>query len=684
MIQNHENLQKAAHRLANTAIQQGYKPEALHEYTDIQGNILYWRIRLKNPDTGDKWIRPMCFDSNQGYQLKEPDFPDGKPLYHLVQLQEQPKAPVIVCEGEWCVDKLQALGVLATTSGSADSVMTADWSPLAGRSVILWPDNDKAGRRFAERVCEQLQKIDCTVQQIDIDALRLPPKGDVVDWLAMNPQATNENIAKLAVINNGEDVEEQYETKAEKISQASLLVDFVVARAELFHDLNAEVYAQDFTTHETRRLDSRAFKDWLVANFYKLTGKSPRDQSVREALVTLGGLARHTGICHEVNVRVALHEGKYYLDLAEPGQSRAICIQTGDWHIISEPPVRFLRPETLRPLPEPLRDGDINLLWELVNIPENARLLVLAWLMDSLRPDTPFPVLELIGEQGSAKSTTQTMLRRLIDPNACDLRAAPKTTEDIFVSAGVNWLVSYENISHLSAPVQDALCILSTGGGFAKRKLYSDADESVIIVKRPVVLNGISASITAQDLIDRTLSIETPIITHRAEITDLWHSYEIEHARLLGALLTIFAQALKHLPAVKLPAAERPRLMEFACLGVAVAEAIGRSGADFLAQFNASRQEAIARTLDASPVATALIDWFDNNQRCAVQLPINQLFSQIERMKPFNTDSWPRSAKGFADALRRVAPALRQLDIICRSLGKKGSYVWWEIKAKEN
>ncbi len=329
-----------------------------------------------------------------------------------------------------------------------------------------------------------------------------------------------------------------------------------------------------------------------------------------------------------------------------------------------------------------MRNGDISSLWNMVNVSEHDRLLIIAWLIDCLRPETPFPLLEFIGEQGSAKSTTQMMLRRLIDPNSCDLRAAPKTIEDIFVSAGVNWLVSYENISHLSPQVQDALCVLATGGGFAKRKLYSDADESVILVKRPVVLNGIGAAVTAQDLIDRTISIETPLITLRTEITELWGQYTLHQAGMLGSLLNIFSESLSRLKHITLPQADRPRLAEFAKLGMAVAETMGKNGEDFLTQFNASRQESIARTIDASPVASALIEWFDDCNRHTTVLPVKQLFLQVERKKPLNTDSWPRSAKGFADALRRMAPALRYIGIECRSLGKTGSYVSWEIKQK--
>ena len=54
-----ETPQQAARRLAASAIRDGYKPEALHTYTYPDGGAWYWRIRLKHPDTGEKWIRPM-------------------------------------------------------------------------------------------------------------------------------------------------------------------------------------------------------------------------------------------------------------------------------------------------------------------------------------------------------------------------------------------------------------------------------------------------------------------------------------------------------------------------------------------------------------------------------------------------------------------------------------------------
>ena len=476
--------------------------------------------------------------------------------------------------------------------------------------------------------------------------------------------------------------EDQAEPEEERQSQASQLVKFVEQRFELFHDANKEVYACDLETGEVRNLASRQFRDCLLASFYNETGKTPRDQSVREALGTLAGLGRFHGEQREVCLRFAGAAGDYWIDLAMPGSSRAVRLRPGRWEIVEAVEVAFVRPESMQPLPVPIPGGSLDLLWKVANVPQGCRLLVLAWLVECLRPDTPFPVAELLGEQGSAKSTTQTALRRLIDPNACDLRGAPKSVEDIFVSAGACALMSYENISHLSAPMQDALCVLATGGGFAKRKLYSDTEESVISVKRPIVLNGISAAVTAQDLVDRAITIETPVITERQEVTNLWREYEEGRARLLGALLDLAARALAILPDMRLPADDRPRLVEFALLGMAVAVAAGQKRDDFLREFGASRQESLARTIDASPVAAAVVDMIASRPQ-GMTAPAKEVLQALEHYRPSGCDSWPKSPKGLGDALRRAAPALRQLGIECKCHGKgSGGVVRWEVRKK--
>ncbi|TAM37736.1 MAG: DUF927 domain-containing protein, partial [Burkholderiaceae bacterium] len=89
-------------------------------------------------------------------------------------------------------------GILATTSGGSSSADSADWAPLQGRSVVLWPDNDEAGRKYAEAVTAKLQALGCPVEWIAPDVVAsLPAKGDCVDWLAQHPDATAADVLKL-------------------------------------------------------------------------------------------------------------------------------------------------------------------------------------------------------------------------------------------------------------------------------------------------------------------------------------------------------------------------------------------------------------------------------------------------------------------------------------------------------
>ncbi len=197
-----EDVKKAARQLANAVLAQGYQPVGLHCYTSAANLPLYWRIRLKNPETGEKWIRPMKFENGK-YCIGEPTFPGGKPLYNLAMLADPAKAGpevVWVVEGEGCVDALTALGVLATTSGGADSVERADWQPLAGRRIIIWPDFDSAGLKYGTAVASKLRALACQVTVLDVAQLNLPAKGDVVDWLAQYPNATADDLADLPVL----------------------------------------------------------------------------------------------------------------------------------------------------------------------------------------------------------------------------------------------------------------------------------------------------------------------------------------------------------------------------------------------------------------------------------------------------------------------------------------------------
>jgi hypothetical protein len=262
-------------------------------------------------------------------------------------------------------------------------------------------------------------------------------------------------------------------------------------------------------------------------------------------------------------------------------------------------------------------------------------------------------VLELCGQHGSAKSSTQEKLRCLIDPNAVNLRAAPKTTDDLFVGAGCNWMVSMNNLSNLTFLQQDALCTMATGGGFAGRTLYTNADETVVECKRPVVINGINPVVTAQDLTDRIVHVELPeLSTYRSEI-ELNAAFEAALPALFGGLLDLFATTLARLPDVILD--DPPRMVDFALLGEAMMRACGQEPGEFMRLFKENRRESVIRGLDASPVGLAVKELAEAaNDAFVFEGNMKQLLAALDRFRPMG-DAWPKSPRGLSDCVAAAA-----------------------------
>jgi len=113
------------------------------------------------------------------------------PLYNRARAAKS--ARVLIVEGEKCVHALNDIGIVATTSpGGAGKAEHADWSPLAGKDCVLWPDcdpPDDTGKRTGivhmRRVAKCLQALDppARVLWLDPDLLDLPDKGDAADFV---------------------------------------------------------------------------------------------------------------------------------------------------------------------------------------------------------------------------------------------------------------------------------------------------------------------------------------------------------------------------------------------------------------------------------------------------------------------------------------------------------------------
>ena len=449
--------------------------------------------------------------------------------------------------------------------------------------------------------------------------------------------------------------------EAEHRQVADRLVELVNAQTELFHDLSDSCYATFMNSghRECWKLESSGFRNWLSYKYFLETRGAPSETALKAALGTLLGQAKYEGPEKPVFRRVAKDEEALWIDLCDEDW-KAIKVLPGSWEVVNNPPVMFVRSPTMSTLPVPAEKGDIELLWSLLNISKEERNLVLCWILECYRVETPYVVLELVGEQGSAKSKTQDVLRDFIDPNQVNLRAKPKNRESLFVSAENSHLISYENLSHLQSELQDAFCTLATGGGFADRTLYTNKEETIIEVKRPVVLNGISVLVTAQDLLDRTIHIDMPRIINRKTEKEIEKEISENKGTIWAGLLDLLADALKILPSVQIGQEALPRMADFALLGEAVYRSLGKDEGNFLADYEANRYQGVHRTINSSPVVSKLIDFIDCSENQEFKGTIGDLFKVLNDMSR-HEDAWPKTARNLGSILRRMAPSLRTL-----------------------
>lgn len=455
-------------------------------------------------------------------------------------------------------------------------------------------------------------------------------------------------------------------------SQAKVLIR-LAADAELFHAPDDTAYAdlQVNGHRETWAVCQRGFKRWLTQRYFAETGGAPNTEAFNSALNAIEAMAHFEAPELDVHIRVAGHEGKLYLDLAND-EWEAIEIDENGWRVVNDPPVRFRRAAGMRPIPVPTHEGSVELLRDFLNAgSDDDFVLVVSWALAVLRDRGPYPVLVLAGEQGSAKSTFAAILRALLDPNTAALRSLPREIRDLFIAANNSHVLAFDNLSGLSSWIADALCRMSTGGGLTLRQLYKDMDEVLFDVTRPVILNGIEDFVTRPDLASRAifLTLEPIPDERRRSEKEIWADFERARPKILGGLLDALSFGLRRLPDIKLE--KPPRMADFAELGVACEQSHWDAGA-FMRAYDNNREEAIDTVIEGDEVGSAVCTLM--GLRVAWDGTATELLSALSNEvseSVLKSRSWPKNARGLSGQLRRAAAFLRKVGIDI-SFGREG------------
>lgn len=472
-------------------------------------------------------------------------------------------------------------------------------------------------------------------------------------WLAEPPDDDPQDTTSPPIEVDVEDEDD----KPQRKSAATMLVSLALDRYRLGVSTDDEPFAVPTRGPRVVRLlrgGRGSLRAELASAYFADTGRAAPQQALADALLVLDGMARELPP-EDLALRVAEYHGDLVLDLGDV-TGRAVRVTSTGWQLVEDPPVLFRRSALTGALPVPVAGGSLGELWSLLNVAELDRVPLTAALVAALMPSIPHPIIALLGEQGTGKSSASRMLAGVLDPSPVPSRKQPRDVDAWITAAAGSWVVNLDNVSSIPAWWSDALCRAVSGDGDVRRRLYTDGELAVFAFIRCILLNGIDLGGLRGDLAERLLRVELDVIdpTSRRTDRDLAAAWDDAHPRILGALLDLACQVLRVLPTLKL--STLPRMADFARVLAAVDEVLGTDG---MSRYTGQADSLSVDVVTSEPVLAAVV----RQVTAAFHGTAAEL---LDLLTPDDHGArlpreWPSNPRALSGLLKRHSPALRRL-----------------------
>ena len=418
---------------------------------------------------------------------------------------------------------------------------------------------------------------------------------------------------------------------------------------DLFHDADGRAFVTTKIRdiRETLPLSDARYRAKLRLGFTNRIGQIATAETIKTALQQLEAIALLERPEYTIAIRAAEHDTRLYIDLCNLKRQIVEVTATG-WRVVNDCPVRFLRPFGMLPLPVPLPGGNLDDLKRFINVEAEDLPLFLAFLVGFFHPTGPYALLQIVGEQGSAKSFLMRLIADFLDPHIATGNTMPRDERDLLVAAQLRRLLSYDNVDSLNRKMSSLLCMVVTGAGSANRKLFTDADQSILRAKRPIVLTAIANVVEASDLLDRTLTLVLPPIPAERRKSEFAIAQELRRegvrGRILGYILNGVVAALAGHASVTRD--DMPRLADFFSWATAAESGLGQETGSAITAYKRQAAEESAHVV-TSQLGAKIVElcnkaWNGTAGKLAEEIGIGL------------------SARQIANHLREIAPDLRR------------------------
>lgn len=644
---------------------------------DKNGAYAYLKLR-QNPNDTEKGSKYIFFPTGS-----------RSSLFGIERLENKGER-VFICEGEFDCMILQSKGVSAVSSTAGAGTFKSEWVKEFEhfKEVFIVYDNDDEGKTGAFKVAKKLS----VINGLSIFIINLPDeisngkKGDVTDYFT-SFSGTMDGLLSYAepfeIVEEKENEEDNEQAESNRQIDILRKIVFEQDNAEIFLDQLGEAYAKVKVDGHYEVLDcsSRRFRSWLVREYAKHDNDIPRQENINKIILAAESEGDFGKKRYELFIRSAFAEGNIWYDLGQD-EWQAVRIGASGWEITNNVPILFKR-SIQDPQVIPQQEGDVKKLLDFVNISDpQQQLLFLVGTVLNFIPHIARPIQIFYGPQGSAKSTVTQVIKNLIDPAKVDLLILNDDVRELTQQFDQHYLISFDNLTGIKSTTSDVLCRAVTGGGFSKRKLYSNNENVIFKFKRAIVLNGINLVANKPDLLDRSLLFELERIGEEKRKSDeeFWRDFGREKPRILGGIFDILSKSVSSLPGIKL--ANSPRMADFYRWGCAVAESLGYAREQFFEAYRANIALQNKKAIEEDPLASAILvlmeiqdDWEGKASDLLKKL------KEIASEEEIDTKSriWPKSPSALSRRIGIVKINLMAEGIIVIKSGARD----WRIEVSE-
>ena len=325
-------------------------------------------------------------------------------------------------------------------------------------------------------------------------------------------------------------------------------------------------------------IDSQEFYDYINYQMFNEEGITINSSIWREVVSLLRGKYGNIKV-GELRNRVAFKNDKIYFDLFDSNTEKMHFVEVTEkgWDIIDEDMgYLFKFGDGTKAQCIPKKDkGDYKLIEKYLNVEEKDKLLLLVYIVALFVPDIQYPILNIVGEYGTGKTTISKIVKSLADHADDDQIGLSNDERNLILPLFHNHVTVFDNIQSLSRKTMELFCRVVTGGKCAIRKLYSNLKEEIVYLRSAIILNGISSVITKPDLMSRTVFIHTvsksEMKTYDGE-NKMKAEFEEDKPLILAGIFDILSKAIKIKETVKIK--ENFRMKDFSIWGYAIAESI--------------------------------------------------------------------------------------------------------------